>query len=101
MTPDKRKAAPTGTKGGSIFDSSNSKIELVNYSTPKNPSATPANGLITIHEACDRSGEKPAVIIGWCVRYKIGSHVKIDSGGAWMVDPDRLEQLLAEQQAEA
>ena len=63
------------------------------------PAATPANDLITVHEACDRSGEKPATIIRWCVRHKIGGHVKADGAGyvgAWMVDPDALERLLAE-----
>ena len=60
------------------------------------PAATPANDLITVHEACDRSGEKAATIIRWCVRHKIGGHVKAGSGGCWMVDPDRLERLLAE-----
>ena len=101
MTPDKRKAAPTGSRGGSKFDSSNSKIEHVNYSTPKNPVASPANDLITIHEACDRSGEKPATIIGWCVHHKIGKHIKSGRGhgGEWSVDPDRLERLLAERSA--
>ena len=63
--------------------------------------ATPANNLINVKEACDRSGEKPATIINWCVRHKIGDHVKTGSGGAWMVDPDRLERLLAERGAAA
>lgn len=60
--------------------------------------ASPESGLISVSEACDRSGEKPATIIGWCVRHKIGGHVKT-GGGAWLVDPDRLERLLAERDA--
>lgn len=63
--------------------------------------ASPESGLISVSEACDRSGEKPATIIGWCVRHKIGGHVKIGSGGAWAVDPDRLERLLVEREASA
>ncbi len=54
---------------------------------------------ISIQEACERSGEKPATIIGWCVHHKIGVHIRSDRGhgGAWMVNPDALERLLAEQ----
>ncbi len=54
--------------------------------------------LISISEACRRSGEKPTTIIGWCVHHKIGKHVKSGRGhgGEWSVDPDRLERLLAE-----
>jgi len=57
--------------------------------------------LITIQEACERSGESPATIIGWCVHSKIGKHVKSGRGhgGEWFVDPDRLERLLAERSA--
>ena len=55
--------------------------------------------LISVKEACDRSGEKPATIINWCVRRGIGKHIKSGRGhgGAWMVNPDALERLLAEQ----
>ena len=63
---------------------------------PKRSTAAHANGLISVSEACARSGEKPATIIGWCVRHKIGGHVKTGGGGAWLVDPERLERLLAE-----
>ena len=55
--------------------------------------------LISVKEACDRSGEKPATIINWCVRRGIGKHVKTNSGGAWMVDPVRLERFLAARDA--
>ena len=55
--------------------------------------------LISVKEACDRSGEKPATIINWCVRHKIGSHVKTSTSGDWMVDPVRLERFLAERDA--
>ena len=57
--------------------------------------------LIGIQEACERSGEKPATIIGWCVHHKIGEHIRSDRGhvGAWMVGSDRLERLLAEREA--
>ena len=54
--------------------------------------------LISVSEACERSGEIPATIIGWCVHHKIGKHVKTGQGhgGEWSVDPGRLQQLLAE-----
>jgi len=54
--------------------------------------------LISIQEACELSGEKPATIISWIVHDKIGRHVKSGRGhgGEWSVDPDRLERLLAE-----
>lgn len=60
---------------------------------------TPASDLISVSEACDRSGEKPATIINWVIRHKIGSHVKTGSGGDWMVDPEALEQLLEDRAA--
>ena len=52
--------------------------------------------LISVSEACRRSGEKPATIIGWCVHHKIGKHVQTGRVGAWMVDPDALARLLAD-----
>ena len=55
--------------------------------------------LISVKDACDRSDEKPATIINWCVQHNIGQHVKTGRVGAWMVDPDRLERLLAERDA--
>ncbi len=55
--------------------------------------------LISVKEACDRSGEKPATIINWCVRRGIGGHVKTDRGGEWLVDPDALDRHLAERAA--
>ena len=60
--------------------------------------------LISVKEACDRSGEKPATIINWCVRHKIGGHIKAGkagNGGDWVVDPDRLQELLEEQREPA
>jgi hypothetical protein len=100
--PDHRRkgrTAPACDKGGSKLEGSNSKIERNNCSSPKSPAATPALDLITVHEACDRSGEKPATIINWAIRHKIGRQVKTGSGGCWMVYPDRLERLLAEREA--
>ena len=54
--------------------------------------------LISVSEACERSGEKPATIIRWIVHHKIGKHIKSGRGpgGEWTVDPDRLQRLLAE-----
>ena len=95
----KRKTAPVGSWGGSKFNSSNSKIEPINFSGPKNPAATPANDLISVSEACDRSGEGHATIIAWCVKYKIGQHVRRGRTGDWMIDHDRLERLLAKREA--
>lgn len=57
--------------------------------------------MISVSEACRRSGERPAIIVGWCVHDKIGGHVKTGRGGAWMVNPDALQQLLAEREAAA
>ncbi len=68
---------------------------------PESPAVTSAKDLISVKEACDRSDEKPATILSWCVRHKIGRHVKTDSGSAWRVDPDRLERLLAEREVAA
>ena len=99
----KRKTAPAGTKGGSKHESKNRNIECGDYSSPKSPAATPAN-LISVKDACERSGEKPAAIINWCVRHKIGSHIKAGkagNGGDWMVDPDRLQELLSEREVAA
>ena len=60
---------------------------------------TPASDLISVHEACERSGETPATIINWVIRHKIGSHVKTASGGDWVVDQKALEQLLEDRVA--
>ncbi len=43
MTPDKRKAAPTGSKGGSEIDCNNSKIEQPQHS----PDSSLQQGLIS------------------------------------------------------
>ncbi len=56
---------------------------------------------ISVQKASERANEGPATIIGWCVQHKIGQHVKTGRVGAWMVDPDRLERLLAEREAAA
>ena len=99
----KRKTAPAGNRGG-LQINSDSKIEYSNYSGLTCPAATPASDLITVHEACRRSGENPAAIIRWIIRHKIGGHVKTGkagNGGDWMVDPDRLQELLEEQREPA
>ena len=95
--PEKRRTAPAGTEGGSIINSS--KNERLDYSSPTSSAATPASNLISIEEACRRSDEKPVTILGWIVHDKIGKHVKTGRGhgGDWMVDPGKLERLLAEQ----
>ena len=85
-------------------DKSTTNPQIAEDRTQENPTGSSRqtkSTLISVREGCDRSGEKPATIIGWCARHKIGSHVKTDNGGDWLVDPDRLERLLAEQQAEA
>ena len=99
--PDKRKTAPACDRGGSKFDSKKIKIEYVNYSSPNNPVATPAKDPISVKYACERSGEKPATIINWIIKFQIGAHIKSGRGhsGEWAVYPDRLERLLAEREA--
>ena len=100
----KRKTAPVGSWGGSKFNSSNSKIEPINFSGPKNPAATPANDLISVSEACDRSG-----IFGRLVNSKWGQPPgsKLDRHEAFTsdecknyfaaaeYDPDRIKSALA------
>ena len=53
---------------------------------------------ISVDEACQHAGETPATILGWIVHDKIGKHAKSGRGhgGAWMVNPDALERLLAD-----
>jgi hypothetical protein len=53
---------------------------------------------ISVPDACERSGESPAIIIGWCVHHKIGKHIRSGRGhgGEWSVDPEALARLLAE-----
>ena len=94
----KRISAPAGNRGAEKYDGKTRKIVSSNYTNPESPIATPVEGLISVNEACERSGETPATIINWAIRHKIGGHVKTGSGGAWMVDPDRLERLLAERE---
>ena len=106
-----KRKAPPGKGGATKNDCSGGQIEGSEYNTndpfkstqpdisrPNNPN------LISVPEACRRSGENPAAIIRWCLRHKIGGHVKAGksgNGGAWMVDPDRLQELLEEQREPA
>lgn len=84
------------------------KLTATAQITNGRPQASPTDSvhqtkstLISVREACERSGEKPATIIRWCLRHNIGSHVKTGSGEDWMVDPDRLVQLLAKHEEAA
>ena len=95
--PPRQQAGRAGGK-----KSSRAAVPQVTKYRTAQPDATPivgadADALITIDMACEVSGEKPAVIIGWCAHDKIGKHVKSGRGhgGEWLVDADALERLLA------
>ena len=59
----RKRKAPPGKSGASEIDCSGEQLERPECNSPIGPAATPAENLISISEACRRSGEKPATVL--------------------------------------
>lgn len=58
------------------------------------PILTAAKDMLTVQQACERSGRERKTIGRWCKRYGIG---KRRAGVGWLIDPDALAMVALSQ----